>query len=121
MTNTVASPLRSGAPGSRTSSRPGAGAGLALAGTHPFHQTSTSVVYPAERYERVLERLAWLAYQRVVFGLHVHVGVPGGEQALGVMTLLTPYLPHLLALSANSPYWHAVDTDLASSRAALYN
>jgi carboxylate-amine ligase len=94
---------------------------LALAGTHPFHQTSSSVVFPDERYERVLERLAWLAYQRVVFGLHVHVGVPGGEQALGVMTLLTPYLPHLLALSANSPYWHAADTGLASGRAALYN
>ncbi len=97
------------------------GYGLALAGTHPFHQTSASVVFPAERYERVLERLAWLAYQRVVFGLHVHVGVPGGDAALGVMTLLTPYLPHLLALSANSPYWHAADTGLASSRAALYN
>jgi carboxylate-amine ligase len=97
------------------------GYGLALAGTHPFHQTSTSVVFPAERYERVLERLAWLAYQRVVFGLHVHVGVPGGDAALGVMTLLTPYLPHLLALSANSPYWHSADTGLASSRAALYN
>lgn len=97
------------------------GYGLALAGTHPFHQTSNSVVFPAERYERVLERLAWLAYQRVVFGLHVHVGVPGGEEALGVMTLLTPYLPHLVALSANSPYWHAADTGLASSRTALYN
>jgi carboxylate-amine ligase len=97
------------------------GYGLALGGTHPFHQTSTSVVFPDERYERVVERLAWLAYQRVVFGLHVHVGVPGPEEALGVMTLLTPYLPHLLALSANSPYWHAADTGLASSRAALYN
>ncbi|MGE3809220.1 MAG: YbdK family carboxylate-amine ligase, partial [Gemmataceae bacterium] len=97
------------------------GYGLALAGTHPFHQSSTSVVFPDERYERVLERLAWLTYQRVVFGLHVHVGVPGGKEALGVMTLLTPYLPHLLALSANSPYWHSADTGLASSRAALYN
>ena len=75
------------------------GYGLALAGTHPFHQTSNSVV----------------------FGLHVHVGVPSGDEALGVMTLLTPYLPHLLALSANSPYWHSADTGLASSRAALYN
>ena len=97
------------------------GFGLALGGTHPFHQTSTSVVFPDERYERVIERLAWLAYQRVVFGLHVHVGVPGPEEALGVMTLLTPYIPHLLALSANSPYWHSADTGLASSRAALYN
>jgi carboxylate-amine ligase len=79
------------------------------------------VVFPHERYERILERLAWLAYQRVVFGLHVHVGVPSGDEAVGVMTLLTPYLPHLLALSANSPYWHEADTGLASARAALYN
>ena len=65
--------------------------------------------------------MAWLAYQRVVFGLHVHAGVPGGDEALGVMTLSTPYLPPLLALSANSPYWHSADTGLASGRAALSN
>jgi carboxylate-amine ligase len=92
---------------------------LALAGTHPFHRTADSDVYPDERYEGVLDRLAWLAYQRAVFDLHVHVGVPGGEEAVGVMDLVTPYLPHLLALSANSPFWHGADTGLASSRAAL--
>src|SRR5262245_33908387 len=48
---------------------------LALAGTHPFHRSAGSTVFPAERYEHVMERLAWLTYQRVVFGLHVHVGV----------------------------------------------
>lgn len=50
---------------------------LAISGTHPFHRTTGSVVFPAERYERIMDRLAWLTYQRVVFGLHVHVGVPG--------------------------------------------
>src|SRR5947209_33902 len=93
---------------------------LALGGTHPFHRSSASTVFPAERYERIMERLAWLTYQRVVFGLHVHVGVPDGDLALGTISLLVKYLPHLLALSANSPFWQGVDTGLASGRAALY-
>ncbi len=93
---------------------------LALGGTHPFHRSQASAVFPAERYERIMERLAWLTYQRVVFGLHVHVGVPDGDLALAVTSLLVKYLPHLLALSANSPFWQGVDTGLASGRAALY-
>jgi len=92
---------------------------LALGGTHPFHRSGASTVFPAERYERIMERLAWLTYQRVVFGLHVHVGVPDGDLAMGVTSLLVKYLPHLLAVSANSPFWQGVDTGLASSRAAV--
>ena len=57
---------------------------LALGGTHPFHRSGTSAVFPAERYERIMERLAWLTYQRVVFGLHIHVGVPSGDTAVAV-------------------------------------
>jgi carboxylate-amine ligase len=93
---------------------------LAMGGTHPFHRTSGSVIYPAERYERIQDRLAWLTSQRVVFGLHVHVGVPSGDLAIGVINLLVQYVPHLLALSASSSFWNGVDTGLSSSRAALY-
>lgn len=93
---------------------------LAMAGTHPFHRTSGSAIFPAERYERIADRLAWLTYQRVVFGLHVHVGVPSGDKAMGVINQLVQYLPHLLALSASSPFWQGVDTGLKSCRTALY-
>jgi carboxylate-amine ligase len=93
---------------------------LAMAGTHPFHRTSTSTVFPDERYERILNRLAWLTYQRVMFGLHVHVGMPSGDMAIGVINLLMQYVPHLIALSASSPFWQGVDTGLASGRTALY-
>ncbi len=93
---------------------------LALGGTHPFHRTGTSVVFPAERYERIQERLSWLMYQRVVFGLHVHIGLPSGDTAMGVIGMLIQHLPHLLALSASSPFWQGVDTGLSSSRTALY-
>lgn len=93
---------------------------LAMASTHPFHRTTTSTVFPAERYEKILERLQWLTYQRVMFGLHVHVGMPDGDSAIGVINQLVRYLPHLIALSANSPFWQGVDTGLSSSRTALY-
>jgi carboxylate-amine ligase len=94
---------------------------LAMAGTHPFHRATGSAVFPDERYERIMDRLAWMIHQRVVFGLHVHVGMPSGDMAIGVINMLVQYLPHLLALSANSPFWQGVDTGLASCRAALYS
>jgi carboxylate-amine ligase len=93
---------------------------LAMGGTHPFHRTGTSTVFPAERYERISDRLAWLTYQRVMFGLHVHVGVPSGDMAIGAINLLMQYVPHLIAASASSPFWQGVDTGLQSSRVALY-
>jgi glutamate---cysteine ligase / carboxylate-amine ligase len=96
------------------------GCGLAIGGTHPFHRTTNSVVSPEERYERIQSRLAWLLYQRVVFGLHVHIGVRSGDLAIAVANQMVQYLPHLLAVSASSPFWNGVDTGLASSRAALY-
>src|SRR5262245_4911549 len=48
---------------------------LAMAGTHPFHRMGQSVVFPDERHQRIQDRLAWMIHQRVVFGLHVHVGM----------------------------------------------
>jgi carboxylate-amine ligase len=93
---------------------------LGMSGTHPFHRTANSVVSPSERYERIQDRLAWMIHQRVVFGLHVHVGMPSGDMAIGVINMLVQYLPHLLAASASSPFWQGVDTGLASCRTALY-
>ena len=78
---------------------------LALGGTHPFNRAANSAVFPAERYQRIHDQMAWLTYQGLVFGLHVHVGVTGGDMAIGVMNTLVQYLPHLLALSASSPFW----------------
>jgi carboxylate-amine ligase len=93
---------------------------IGMAGTHPFHRSTGSAVFPDERYEKILDRLAWMIHQRVVFGLHVHIGMPSGDTAIGVINMLVQYTPHLLALSASSPFWQGIDTGLASCRSALY-
>jgi glutamate---cysteine ligase / carboxylate-amine ligase len=93
---------------------------LAMSGTHPFHRQSNNAVSPSERYDRIYDRLAYMIHQRVVFGLHVHVGVPNGDTAIGVINGLVQHLPHLLAISANSPFWQGIDSGLASCRTALF-
>src|SRR4051794_16191673 len=78
---------------------------LAIGGTHPFARPCMSAIYPDERYAKIQRKQGWMAYQEAVFGLHVHVGVPTGDAAIGVTNLLVEYLPHLLAIAANSPFW----------------
>jgi carboxylate-amine ligase len=93
---------------------------LALGGTHPYSRACKNAISPGDRYERIRKRQGWMAYHEAIFGLHVHVGVPDAQRVQGLMNLLVPYLPHLLALSANSPFWEGVDTEFASARAALF-
>ncbi len=94
---------------------------LALWGTHPFARPSIHSLTHDERMVGVERRLAWMMSQRVTFGLHIHVGVRSGDEAVGLINMLVQYLPHMLALSANSPFWQGVDTGMASTRAVLYN
>jgi carboxylate-amine ligase len=56
----------------------------------------------------------------MIFGVHVHVGVGSGEKAIAITNSLTTFLPHLLALSASSPFWHGEDTGLASVRVKIF-
>lgn len=93
-----------------------AGLKLAVAGTHPFQKWTDRLFYPKERYLNLHSKYQWLARRMNVYGLHVHVGVKNGELALAVTNALVRYLPHLLAISANSPYWHRVDTGMNSTR-----
>ena len=93
---------------------------LAIGGTHPFGRAVMSAVSPDERYQRIQDRHGWVACQEPTFGLHIHVGMPGGDEAIGVINEVAEYLPHLLALSANSPMWQGTDTSYASARARMF-
>src|SRR5262249_107883 len=73
-----------------------------------------------ERYETIVSELQQLARSLLIFGLHVHVGVPDRELAIEVMNEARYFLPHLLALSTSSPFWFGRDTGLTSYRMTLF-
>jgi carboxylate-amine ligase len=82
------------------------GTRLVWAGTHPFSRWQEQEITPDERYYRLADLLRETVVRPVTFGLHVHVGVDSGDKAIGVGQRLLEHLPLLLALSANSPFWH---------------
>jgi carboxylate-amine ligase len=97
------------------------GARIAAAGTHPFSRYENQDVTDQERYRDLIEAMAWVAEREVIFGLHVHVALDSAPQAIAVANALRTRLPELLALSANSPFWHARDTGLASTRSKVFD
>ncbi len=96
--------------------------GLALlcSGTHPFSDWHDQQVSPDPRYHRLVDEMQWLARRMQIFGVHFHVGVRSAEKSIAIANALTAYIPHFLALSASSPYWHGRDTGLASSRSKVF-
>jgi glutamate---cysteine ligase / carboxylate-amine ligase len=96
------------------------GAVIAGAGTHPFSRWEHQDVTEAERYRELMSEMRWVAEREVIFGLHVHVGIPGADEAIAVANGLRTWLPELLALSANSPFWLGRDTGLASTRTKIF-
>ena len=93
---------------------------VACAGTHPFSKWDEQAITDKERYHSLVDRCQWPARRLMIFGLHVHVGVESGEKAIAVFNSLTTYLPHLLALSASSPFFASADTGLASCRVKIF-
>jgi carboxylate-amine ligase len=73
-----------------------------------------------ERYEQMEDVYQIVARQQVICGCHVHVGIESPEQGVEVMNRARPWLPVLLALSANSPYWRGIDTGFASYRTQVW-
>jgi len=97
------------------------GALLASAGTHPFSRWEHQEITDTPRYQGVVEKLRWVAERVAIFGLHIHVGMPEPDLAVRVATGLRNWVPELLALSANSPYWQGYDTGLSSTRSQVFD
>jgi len=97
-----------------------AGVALMCSGTHPFSHWSDQQITPDPRYLRLLKDVQWPGRRLQIFGIHVHVGVRSGERAVALMNALCAYIPHLLALSASSPYWSGLDTGMASCRSKVF-
>jgi glutamate---cysteine ligase / carboxylate-amine ligase len=93
---------------------------IASAGTHPFSRYEHQEVTDRPRYTDLIESMRWVAERELIFGLHVHVGLDSPDKAIACANALRTYLPELLALSANSPFWQARPTGLASTRVKVF-
>jgi carboxylate-amine ligase len=91
---------------------------LAGAGVHPFARGEGSLSR-GERYEHIEREFASVARRQLVFGLHVHVAVPGPDLALAVYNAVREHLPAVAALGAGSPYHEGADSGLASVRPTI--
>ncbi|HSS45005.1 MAG TPA: carboxylate-amine ligase [Thermoanaerobaculia bacterium] len=93
---------------------------VASAGTHPFSDWADQKIFPDPRYDGIVEELQLLARSNLIFGLHVHVGIADRHLALQIMNEARYFLPHLLALSTNSPFWLGRKTGLKSYRTKVF-
>ncbi|WP_134767214.1 glutamate--cysteine ligase [Nocardioides sp. 1609] len=90
------------------------------AGTHPFASWSGQQLSAGHRYEELMKRTQWWGRQMLIWGVHVHVGLPERTRVMPVLSALLRYYPHLQALSASSPVWGGIDTGYASNRALMF-
>ena len=97
------------------------GSKIAAIGTHPFSQWLGQQITPKERYEQLEVDYAQLAWEQLVCGCHVHVGIDDPELAIQVMNHVRPHLPALRALTTNSPFWLGIDTGYASYRMTIFD
>ncbi len=94
---------------------------VAAAGTHPFANWEDQLIFPDPRYDSVVEEMQLLARANLIFGLHVHVGIQDRTTAFQIFNEACYFLPHLLALSTNSPFWLGRNSGLKSFRTKVFD
>jgi carboxylate-amine ligase len=90
------------------------------ASTHPFASWREQLTTDRERYTALARDMRTVMRRLLVCGMHVHVGVSDDDLRIDLMNQMTYFLPHLLALSCSSPFWHGVDTGLQSYRKVVF-
>ncbi|ODT61502.1 MULTISPECIES: carboxylate-amine ligase [Paracoccus] len=90
------------------------------ASCHPFADWRDQDHTDKDRYNQLSRDMGGVARRMLICGMHVHVGIPDPAQRIDLMNQLAYFLPHLLALSASSPYWLGEDTGLASYRTTVF-
>ena len=94
---------------------------LAAAGTHPFADWESQGISPDERYRTIIEDMQQVARANLIFGLHVHIGIDDKETTIHLMNAARYFVPHILALSVNSPFWMGRNTGLKSFRCKVFD
>ena len=93
---------------------------LVAGATHPFADWRTQEIYPDPRYRQVVKDLQLVARSNLIFGLHVHVGIEDREASIRIMNAMRYFLPHIMALATNSPFWLGLNTGYKGYRAKVF-
>jgi glutamate---cysteine ligase / carboxylate-amine ligase len=93
---------------------------IASAGTHPFSHWMDQLITAGERYATVVNDLQQIARANLIFGLHVHIGIPDREEGVQLMNQARYFLPHIYALSTNSPFWLGQNTGFKAYRHNIF-
>ncbi|HEX8180498.1 MAG TPA: carboxylate-amine ligase [Pyrinomonadaceae bacterium] len=96
------------------------GLAIVAASTHPISQWSDQQIYDDPHYTLLIEELQMVARSLLIFGLHVHVGIPDRERQIHIMNATRYFLPHVLALTTSSPFWLGNNTGLKSYRSEVF-
>jgi glutamate---cysteine ligase / carboxylate-amine ligase len=94
---------------------------IGAAGTHPFSLWQDQPITDHPRYEQIVQELQDTARANLIFGLHVHVGIPNRQVGLEIMNACRYFLPHVFALSTNSPFWEGRNTGFKSFRTKVFD
>jgi carboxylate-amine ligase len=96
------------------------GLAIVAASTHPFSKWSEQEIYEGDRYKLLVDELQMVARSLLIFGVHVHVGVPNVERRIQIMNAARYFLPHVLAMTTSSPFWLGFNTGLKSYRSEVF-
>jgi len=89
-------------------------------GTHPFSHWSENNITQGERYIKIVDDMGDVARENLIFGLHVHIGIPNREEGVRIQNVMRYFLPHVYALSTNSPFWIGRYTGFKSYRQEIF-
>lgn len=93
---------------------------IVAAGTHPFSRWQDQIITDKDRYKTLVSSMQYIARRLLIFGMHVHVGIPDRRLRLDVMNQLAYFMPHILCLSTSSPFWLGNNTGLKSYRSVVF-
>ena len=94
---------------------------IGAAATHPFSAWQKQLITQDPRYDEIVSELQDAARSNLIFGLHVHVGIPDRRRALQIVNSIRYFLPHIYALSTNSPFWEGRKTGFKSFRTKVFD
>jgi carboxylate-amine ligase len=94
---------------------------IGAAGTHPFSHWSKQLITPNPRYDEIVQEMQEAARSNLIFGLHVHVGIADKNMAIHIQNTVRYFLPHVYALSCNSPFWEGRNTGFKSFRTKVFD